>query len=171
MHVHVHGAGATRNGDDLRVRRCEQEQRGRRWGTDRRRHRRVILPVSTPLCEIKITDGGWIVAANGDRGSFGGNAIADAERRTTGQQQYQDHGPVLPTTLHGTVLVVTCNPDGSGTIFGRAVVDGIDGHYFRIDAKDVAEPGAGRDHYRIRFDLYDSADQVLRGGNVQAHKS
>jgi hypothetical protein len=49
-------------------------------------------PVSTPLCAVDITNGGWIVAMNGDRANFGGNAHADAALTPTGQEQYQDQG-------------------------------------------------------------------------------
>src|SRR5207302_7537150 len=31
-----------------------------------------VLPVTTPLCTITITNGGWITAANGDMSTFGG---------------------------------------------------------------------------------------------------
>jgi hypothetical protein len=55
-----------------------------------------VLPVTTPGCEIKITNGGWIIAMNGDRASFGGNAKADADGNVTGNEEYQDHGPAQP---------------------------------------------------------------------------
>jgi hypothetical protein len=56
--------------------------------------------VSTPLCEVSITNGGWIIAANGDRASFGGNARSDENGDTDGQEQYQDHGPAQPLKMH-----------------------------------------------------------------------
>lgn len=131
-----------------------------------------VLPVTTPGCEIKITNGGWIIAANGDRASFGGNAKADADGNVSGQEEYQDHGPAQPFNLHGNVLVVVCSADGtSATIFGEATIDGTGSHTYRIDVRDLAEPGKGSDHYRMRVNTYDSGDQILRGGNVQIHKS
>ena len=43
-------------------------------------------------------------------------------------------------------------------------------HQFRIDVKDLAEPGQGVDTYRILLDTgYDSGEHVLEGGNVQIH--
>src|SRR5207248_420756 len=59
-----------------------------------------ILPVTTPLCEIKITDGGWIIAMNGDRANFGGNAKSSNTGATDGQQEYQDQGPAQALNIH-----------------------------------------------------------------------
>src|SRR5213078_4657851 len=50
-------------------------------------------PASTQLCEVKITDGGWIIANNGDRANFGGNANVLDDRTPQGQEEYQDQGP------------------------------------------------------------------------------
>ena len=59
------------------------------------------------------------------------------------------------------------------SIFGTATIDGSGTYDFRIDLKDVAEPGRGMDTYRIRLStvpLYDSGEHTLEGGNVQIHK-
>ena len=126
------------------------------------------FPVTTPGCEITITNGGWIIASNGDRGSFGGNAKSDEDGNVSGQEEYQDHGPAEPFNLHGTPLVVTCGTDATqATIFGEATINGTGSHPFRIDVRDIGEPGKGIDHYRIQVDSYDSGDQTLQGGNVQ----
>ena len=131
-----------------------------------------VLPVTTPGCEIKITNGGWITATNGDRASFGGNAKADEDGNVTGNEEYQDHGPADPFNLHGNVTVIACGADGtSATIFGFATIDGSGSHLYRIDVRDLGEPGKGVDHYRLRVNAYDSGDQILKGGNVQIHKS
>jgi hypothetical protein len=131
-----------------------------------------ILPVTTPGCEIKITNGGWIIANNTDQASFGGNAKADADGNVTGNEEYQDRGPVQPFNLHGNVLVIVCGTDGkSATIFGEATIDGSGSNIYRIDVTDNAEPGKGADTYRMRVNTYDSGNQVLRGGNIQVHKS
>jgi hypothetical protein len=129
-----------------------------------------VLPVTTPGCEIKITNGGWIIAANSDRASFGGNAKADADGNVSGNEEYQDHGPVSPFNLHGNVLVIVCNQDGSATIFGEATIDGSGSHTYRIDVVDNGEPGRN-DRYRMRVNAYDSGDQQLQGGNVQITRS
>ena len=136
-----------------------------------------VHPVSTPGCEVKITNGGWIIAANTDRASFGGNAKVDASGKVSGNEQYQDHGPVQPFNAHGNVTVVTCSfvDRTRATIFGYASVNGQGSHQYRIDVQDLGEPGKGNDTYRFRLEAtpfpYDSGEQTLRGGNVQIHKA
>jgi hypothetical protein len=133
------------------------------------------FPVSTPGCEVRITNGGWIIAANTDRASFGGNAKVDADGNVSGQEEYQDHGPFQAMNAHGNVLVVTCTPNQTqATIFGNATVDGAGSYMYRIDVKDLGEPGVGVDTYRFRLEppsTYDSGEQPLQGGNVQIHSS
>lgn len=124
------------------------------------------LPGSTEGC--KVTYGGRITAANGDRATFGGNAKADGPK---GNENYQDHGPATPMHVKSSeVLVVTCSADGtSASIFGTATVDGAGTFGFRIDVRDLGEPGAS-DRYRIRLSNgYDSGDRQLEGGNIQIH--
>jgi hypothetical protein len=127
---------------------------------------------STP-CTIKITNGGWIVTDDGDRGSFGGNAKETSTGTDTGQEEYQDHGPAEPLNVHSiNVTDITCDDTGTkASIFGNATIDGSGSHAFQIDVQDNGEPGKLIDHYRIRIpDVgYDSGDHVLRGGNVQIH--
>jgi hypothetical protein len=131
-----------------------------------------VLPVSTPGCEVKITNGGWITALNGDTGSFGGNAKVDAAGVVSGNEEYQDHGPVFPMNLHGNVLVVICESATAATIYGSATIDGAGSHFYRIRVQDNHEPGTGFDKYGIIADNgYASGDQTLEGGNVQVHKS
>jgi Mg-chelatase subunit ChlD len=133
------------------------------------------LPVTTPGCEIKITNGGWIIANNGDKSSFGGNAMADEDGNVTGEEEYQDHGPADPFNLHGDVMVIVCGSDGkSGTVFGtNATIDGAGPHVYRLDLVDNGEPGnKPTDTYQIRIDNgYDSGNQPLKGGNIQVHSS
>src|SRR5205823_2415679 len=107
-----------------------------------------VLPVTTPLCDITISDGGWIIAANGDRASFGGNAKSSAERQTTGQQEYQDHGPAQPMNVKSiSVEAIVCDGVLQASIFGQASVNGSGSFFYRIRVKDVAEPGVGQDTY------------------------
>jgi hypothetical protein len=131
-----------------------------------------VLPLSTPGCQVKITNGGWIIANNGDRASFGGNAQAVDEDTVKGNETYQDHGPAQPMKVKSIeLLALTCTEDRTqATIFGRATVDGSGSHLFRIDVRDLGEPGRGQDHYRILLSTgYDSGDHILQGGNVQIH--
>ena len=130
-----------------------------------------VLPVSTPGCEVKITNGGWIIANNGDRASFGGNAKVDADGNVSGNEEYQDHGPAQPMNLHGNVLAILCHSATEATIYGQATIDGSGSHFYRIKVKDLAEPGKGMDTYEMLTTGYYSGDKILQGGNVQIHKS
>jgi hypothetical protein len=131
------------------------------------------IPASTELCEVTITQGGWIVASNGDRASFGGNAQVSNAGEPTGQEEYEDHGPVQPMSVKSTKIVaVLCSGDlKQATIFGLATIDGSGEFAYRIDVQDLAEPGVGQDTYRMRVGIYDSGQPgTLLGGNVQVHK-
>jgi hypothetical protein len=127
-----------------------------------------VLPGSTVGCMV--TYGGRITAANGDKATFGGNAMATAPK---GQEEYQDHGPAADLNVHSIkVLTVTCSADRTmASIFGTATINGAGSFSFRIDVKDLGQPGRN-DTYRIRLSTgYDSGTQTLiRGGNVQIHK-
>src|SRR6266540_4019569 len=128
-----------------------------------------VLPLSTPGC--KVTYGGSIKAANGDKATFGGNAMVPAAG-PKGQEQYRDHGAAANLNVHSIkVLAVTCSADGkSASIFGTARINGSGSVNFRIDVTDNGEPGAGSDTYRLRLSTgYDSGVQTLVGGNVQVH--
>jgi hypothetical protein len=130
-----------------------------------------VLPMSTPGCEVKITNGGWIIARNGDRSSFGGNAKVDADGNVSGNEEYQDHGPAQPMNLHGNVLVVQCTSATSATIYGQATIGGTT-YFYRLNVEDNAEPGQGADKYWMLVgNGYDSGNQILQGGNVQIHQS
>jgi hypothetical protein len=131
-----------------------------------------VVPPSTPLCDVIINDGGFITANNGDRGSFGGNAHVSQTSAVTGHQTYQDHGPAQPMRVQSTALLaVTCSQDQTqAAIFGQATVDGVGSFLFRVDLRDLGEPGTGRDRYRILISNgYDSGDHPLEGGNIQIH--
>jgi hypothetical protein len=131
-----------------------------------------VLPASTPGCEAIITNGGWAVAANGDRASFGGNAHVEADGAVKGQEQFTDHGPAQPMDVHSiNVLSVVCNDDRTqADIYGEATVDGQGNFDYRIQVRDLADPGKGRDTYWILLSNgYSSGDQTLEGGNVQIH--
>jgi hypothetical protein len=132
-----------------------------------------LLPVTTPLCEINVTNGGWIVAANRDTATFGGNAKSDAESNTQGQEEYQDHGPAQPMNVKSiSVLAIVCDDVGQeASIYGLATIDGAGSFFYRIKVKDLAEPGVGHDTYWILLDNgYNSGEQTLAGGNVQIRR-
>jgi len=130
------------------------------------------LPASTALCEVKITQGGWFVADNGDRANFGGNAKVSASGSTvTGQETYQDQGPARAMKVKSTQLTATtCSGDHTtATIFGRATIDGSGDFVFRIDVTDMGEPGTSDSYGIMLSNGYASGQHQLRGGNVQIH--
>jgi len=132
-----------------------------------------VPPASTPGCEVRITQGGRITAVNGDRATFGGNAKVVANGAASGQEDYQDHGPVLALNFHSIeISAVVCGSDArEAQIFGDGTVDGDGSFAFRIHVRDEAEPGAGADVYGIVIaNGYASGDQVLAGGNIQIHR-
>lgn len=126
--------------------------------------------LSTPGCELKISDGGSIIALNGDLGTFGGHAKVSLSGDSSGQQQYHDHGPLQPLTVNTIdVQAVLCNDDRTqASLFGHATVDGAGSYEYQIDLHDNGEPGTS-DKYRIFIPAvaYESGLQTLRGGNVQ----
>lgn len=129
-----------------------------------------LLPQSTPGC--KITYGGRIRAANGDKATFGGNDQAHNDGAPTGQQEYQGHGPAQAMNVHTIdVKTVTCSAHRTHvTILGNATIDGSGTFAYRIDMNDVGEPGVS-DTYRVRLNNgYDSGDSRLELGNVQIHR-
>jgi hypothetical protein len=130
-------------------------------------------PPSTEFCEVKITQGGSIVADNGDQATFGGNAKVQADGSVQGQENYQDHGPAQPRHVKSIELTATtCSEDRtSASIFGRATIDGAGDFVFRIDVSDLGEPGRN-DSYGITLsDGYASGQHRLQGGDVQIHRS
>jgi len=126
--------------------------------------------LSTPNCELKISDGGSIIALIGDVATFGGNAKVSSSGNATGHQVYQDHGPLRPITVNTIdVTAVTCSNDRTqASLFGHATVDGAGSFEYQIDLQDNGEPGFD-DKYRIFIPgvAYESGLQTLRGGNVQ----
>lgn len=126
--------------------------------------------VSTPDCDVKISDGGWIMALNTDTGTFGGNATVSLTGVAGGQQEYQDHGPWQPLNVKAIdVQAVVCSSDRhQASLFGHATVNGMGSHEYRIDLTDNGEPGTN-DMYGILIpDVpYVSGTRKLGGGNVQ----
>jgi hypothetical protein len=126
--------------------------------------------VSTPGCEVKINNGGTITTTLGAKATFGGNAKVSQTGATSGQQQYQDHGPLQPLNFKATtVQVVLCDPDDmSAEIYGFGTVDGAGSFEYQIKLHDAGEPGTN-DRYGILIPAagYASGYQQLDGGNVQ----
>src|SRR5207249_6472953 len=132
-----------------------------------------VLPASTQSCQVTVTEGGWILADNGDQANVGGNVTVAADSSVRGDEEYQDHGPAQPRNVHSIqVLATTCSDDmTSATIFGTATVDGSGTLVFRIDVTDGGEPGTTDSYGIILSDGYASGQELLQGGNVAIHKS
>ena len=119
---------------------------------------------SGPAC--KVTYGGRITAANGDKATFGGNANAGGP---SGQGQFQDHGRVTRLKVHLiAVSAVTCAPDGtSATILGTAKVNKVGPVGFQINVTDLGQPGRSDTYQLLLSTGYDTGVQHLKGGNVR----
>jgi Bacterial Ig-like domain (group 1)/Calx-beta domain len=134
-----------------------------------------LLPPSTPLCEVEFpTGGGHFVADNGDRASFGGNAHVSSTGDPSGEQQYRDHGPVQPLTVHSiSVLAVVCvrflDGHAEATIFGEATIDGSGRYAYRIDVEDRGELGLTDTYWITLSNGYNSGRHLLEGGNITIH--
>ena len=131
------------------------------------------LPPSTAACEVTITQDGSIIADNGDRASFDGNAKVGADGLTVqGQQEYQDQGPAQPLNVHSIALTATtCSSDlQSAAIFGTATIDGSGMFVFRIDVIDRGQPGTNDAYGIILSNGYASGEHQLQAGNVTIHK-
>lgn len=128
-----------------------------------------MLPDAAGTC--KVTGGGHLTAANGDRGTFGGNAQSN-DGVAKGNLQYQDHGPAQPMRIKSmNVRVVVCDDPTQAMIFGEATVNGSGTVSYRIAVRDQGEPGKGRDTYLILLSNgYSSGEQTLEGGNVQIRR-
>jgi hypothetical protein len=139
-----------------------------------------VLPASTAFCEVKVTEGGWIYARNGDRANFGGNAKVLESDDVQGQEEYQDKGPAVQMNLHSTkILALTCTADRQhATIWGEATINGtgmpptgLNPWIFRIDVTDMGSGGSNDSYGIIVSNGYASGQQPLEGGNVTIHKS
>jgi hypothetical protein len=124
----------------------------------------LLVPRSTPGC--RVSAGGRIRAANGDRATFSASLRAPSETDVRGKVQYIDRGPADRFRLRPlTIETLVCDGAsatiaGAGTTYGE-VVD------FTIDLVDAGEPGLA-DTYRLRLSSgYDSGTRELDGGNVQ----
>jgi hypothetical protein len=128
------------------------------------------LPVGTALCSIDITNGGWMIADNGDKVSFGGNASSDQNATSSGQEQYTDSPANL--NVHSiNVLTITCsNNFEAADIYGTATINGSGNYVFRIEITDPDSTNGNDTYWIILSNGYDSGSHVLGGGNIEIHK-
>jgi hypothetical protein len=129
-------------------------------------------PISTP-CAVKITNGGWIKADNGDRANFGGNAEATSNGSLKGQEEFQDKGANV--SVHSiNVTSVTCPSPTQARIFGTATNNGSGTYNFQINVQDGATTNQP-DMYGMTLSgtspIYESGEHVLGGGQIDIHKN
>jgi hypothetical protein len=120
-----------------------------------------VAPSSTAECST--TNRGRMIAQNGDRVTFRGEAEAVPFGGVSGSETYSDRGPADRLVVRSTAIdAVTCD-FRDGAVFGRANVGGTE-QSFRIDLHD---PGTTGDTYRIRLSAgYDSGVGILSSGSV-----
>jgi hypothetical protein len=128
------------------------------------------LPASTQLCAVTVTNGGWIIANDGDKASFGGNASSDSLGSLTGQEQFTD-SPASVSFHSTSVLALKCSSSmEQAEIFGQGTVNGSGPFNYRIDVSDPDSTGAS-DTYGILLSYpYDSGIHPLGGGSVEIHQ-
>ena len=129
-----------------------------------------VLPVGTASCKVDVTNGGWMIANNGDKVSFGGTVHTDKAGAPSGQEQYTDSPANL--NVHSIdILAVTCSTNQElADIYGTATINGSGSHFFRIELTDPDSTN-GSDTYWIILDTgYDSGSHPIHG-NVEMHKT
>jgi hypothetical protein len=123
------------------------------------------LPASTVG---NVRGGGWIVTDDGQRANFGFTfKMKSGAPGPSGRLTYLEHANIhlKVKSISIDALIVS---GSSAKIFGTANVKGTGAVVFRIDVTDNGEPGRGQDLFQLRLsDGYDSAAQILRGGNIQ----
>ena len=130
-----------------------------------------VLPVSNPLCTIDITNGGWMIANDGDKVNFGGTVHTDQAGAPSGQEQYGDKPANLD--VHSIKIdAVTCSANlETADIYGTATINGAGSFVFRIEVSDP-DSSSGPDTYWITLDNgYDSGKHPLGGGHVEIHNT
>lgn len=129
-----------------------------------------VLPASSPLCTIDITQGGWMIANNGDKVTSGGTVHTDQANAPSGQEQYTDKKATLD--VHSiNILAITCSANLElADIYGTATENGSGSHNFRIEVTDP-DSSNGADTYWIVLDNYNSGSHTLGGGHVEIHRT
>ena len=122
-----------------------------------------VVPTSTAG---QVTGGGQVPNATGnDQDAFGFTAKNDS-RGPKGECTVVDPSPSRKIKcLDVTALVVSGT---HATFFGDATVNG-QATTYRIDVDDNAEPGKGRDTFKIQTASGYTAGGTLTAGNVQVH--
>jgi Bacterial Ig-like domain (group 1) len=125
-------------------------------------------PVTMP-CTVKITTGGWIIADDGAKSSFGGNAQAATNGSLSGSEQFQDK--TAKVDMHSiNVTAVTCPSPTQAQIFGTATINGSGSYQYTITVQDGSTTNQP-DRYGIKVGSYSSGQHDLGGGTIDIHKN
>jgi virginiamycin B lyase len=125
-----------------------------------------ILPVSTPGCEIVIA-GGWMIANNQDKVSFGGNAKISSSGSLSGQEQYTDSPANLNVHSINIQAIVCKNNFEFADIYGTATINGSGSFNFRIEVTDPDSTGGPDTYWILLSSGYNSGSHPLEGGTVE----
>jgi hypothetical protein len=128
-----------------------------------------VLPVSNPLCTIDITNGGWMIANDGNKVSFGGSVHTDQAAAPSGQEQYTDSPANLD--VHSIdILAITCSSNLElADIYGDATINGSGSFVFRIEVTDPDTSGGNDMYWIVLSNGYDSGSHPIGGGHIEIH--
>jgi hypothetical protein len=122
-----------------------------------------ILPVSAPG---ETTGGGYVSrVAGAGQIAFGFDAKSDGAK-VKGECNVVDQ--VSGTQVKCLDVTSLAIVGRHATFSGEALVNGVAANYV-IDVDDLAEPGDGRDVFKLATDRGYSVGGVLLGGNIQVH--
>jgi Bacterial Ig-like domain (group 1) len=122
-----------------------------------------MLPTSTAG---QVTGGGQVPApGGGDQAAFGFEAKS-SDGVLRGSCTLVD--PTSDTKVKCLTVTSLVRSGTHATFFGRASVNGVETDY-RIDVDDLAEPGRGRDTFRLDAGSAYRTGGTLARGNVQIH--
>lgn len=114
----------------------------------------------------KTTAGGWIELANKKATCGFVSEYTAGDSAPSGNVTFQDHD--IAMTVNSTGLIAMGIVGNHAWILGNCTIEGVSGHWFRIDVIDNGEPGS-TDVFNIMLDTGYSQGGTLGGGNVTIH--
>jgi hypothetical protein len=123
--------------------------------------------------DCRVSGGGQIVSATGDRATFGGSAVREGPTAARGHEVFIDHGPATELRFRSlTVNAMVCNLDARTAVLtgqGRVETDLGLGEIvqYRIEVFAPNNRGGSPDFYRITLSNgYESGFQPVVHGNI-----
>ena len=128
------------------------------------------------------TGGGWYIAADDVTGSSGranfGFNVKYKSEVASGNLEFQFQAGDL--NLKSTAISWLAMSQTNAQFRGQARVNGLDGFFFRVIARDVGDPGVGTDEFDIKIwqgdpesaeaTLVHSSKNILGGGSIVVHR-